>query len=278
LHKNGYDTKKHDDKHFVLFKRCDAWFDRLMLQCDVVTLRQFYTSALGQCVRRDIGRAIMRMWKHEKYSSPRAGIGFSLPYLRKLMECSDAPLLSIMGADMGAIYWPADTENHTVLAKESDLPLRDNLLGHVLLCHCVEHSVHVNTMLKELHRVMKAGGKALIIVPNRMGRWSAKDNNPFGSGQPYQMAQMRHRAETAGLTYVRAQTALFYSPIQWRVMIKLSPFIEYIGRLLLPNFGGVLLIELEKQIYASIPEKGTKIKIPLLYPTAAPQTSGRKQS
>ncbi len=262
----------------MLFLPLNSCFDVNMLQCDVVNLRQFYSSTLGQCVRRDIGRAIARMWGKESITAPYAGMGFALPYLRAFLERSDAPLLSLMNAEMGAMYWPADTENHTVLCKETDLPLQNNTLSHALLCHHIEHTAHINNLLTELHRVLKPGGKALVIVPNRMGRWAAKSNNPFGAGHPYQMAQMKHRAQSNGLTYVRAATALFYSPTQWRFMIKLSPFLEFLGRILLPNFGGVLLVELEKQIYASIPEKGTKIKIPMLHPIPSAQPSGRQQS
>lgn len=249
-----------------------------MLQCDVVNLRQFYSSALGQCVRRDIGRAINRMWGKEDITSGFAGMGFALPYLRSFLERMETPLLSIMHAEMGAMYWPADTENHTVLCKETEMPLQNNTLSHALLCHHAEHSAHINNLLKELHRVLKPGGKALVIVPNRMGRWAAKDNTPFGAGHPYHIAQMKHRAQMHGLTYVRADTALFYSPKQWRIIIKISSFVERLGKLALPNFGGVLLIELEKQIYASIPEKGTTIKIPMLHPVPSPQPSGRQQS
>ncbi len=226
-------------------------------------------------MRRDVGRAIARFWKQAD-DAPLVGVGFALPYLRPFLG-EDKHVMSVMLSQLGAMYWPADTSNHTVLATESDMPLADNVAGRILVCHSAEHSAHLSSLLQEIYRVLQPGGKALVVVPNRMGMWSSRANNPFGMGHPYQMSQMKHRAKLAGLTYVRASTALFYTPSNWRVVIRLSRMIEWLGRMLLPNFGGVLLVELEKQIYASIPEKGTPVAVPLLYPTARPAANTAAQ-
>lgn len=227
-------------------------------------------------MRRDLGQAIARFWKGTT-DTPIIGVGFALPYLRQWLKPS-SHVLSIMFPHLGAIYWPADEQNHTVLATEAALPLSDNSVERMLICHSAEHSPHLSTLMNEVYRSLKSGGRALIIAPNRLGGWARNTHNPFGSGHPYQMSQMKHRAELAGLTYVRASTALFYPPYRWRLLLKCSRIIEWLGALLLPNFGGVLMVELEKQIYASIPEKGTPVAARLLYPNVKPAASATKQT
>ena len=136
------------------------------------------------------------------------------------------------------MYWPVDSANHTVLSAESELPLVESSVGRVLVCHAAEHSAHLSTLMNEVFRVLTAGGKALFIVPNRRGLWSSRTNNPFGFGHPYHIAQMRHRAELAGFTFIGASSALFYPPSDTRPVLRLSHQMERAGRMLLPYRGG----------------------------------------
>lgn len=238
-----------------------------MLHPDVVGLRQFYSSALGQAVRRDIGHAIAGFCQHITDEHIVVGLGFSLPYLRIFLDQA-AHILPIMFPATGAMYWPVDKENHTILCHDTTLPLRDNSVHYVLLCHMAEHSAQLDEVLTEIYRILLPGGRVLLIVPNRLGVWTRSDVSPFGSGHPYQISQIRARAERTHLTFSRAETALFYPPSQSRLVMRLSRTLEKLGRIMLPNFGGVLLVELEKQLYASIPEKGLMVpSISLLYPT-----------
>ncbi len=223
-----------------------------MFRPDVVALRQFYASALGQCVRRDMGNAIMRIWPDMQDVS-LAGVGFALPYLRRYIAPA-RHVASLMLPEIGGMYWPADVSNHSVLCHGTQLPLQDNSVGRVLVCHAIEHSSHVPELMEELYRVLVPGGRALLVVPNRSGVWSRYSNNPFGSGYPYHVASLRHRAEQAGFTFMRSTSAIFYSPANWRIIRKLSRLLEVLGRLCIPHWGGVLLVEVEKQLYASIPQ------------------------
>ncbi len=237
-----------------------------MLHPDVVELRRFYSSPLGVCVRRDLGAAILRYW-HDADDVTLAGLGFSLPYLRQFLEPA-RHVVPVMFPHLGAMYWPADISNHAILATENALPFQDHTIGRLLVCHCAEHSHHFTTLMQEIYRVLLPGGRALFVVPNRRGLWSSRHQNPFGSGHPYTVLQMRHRAELAGLTFIRSTGALFYPPSNWRLVTRLSGWIEAIGRVLAPQLGGALLVEVEKQLYASIPDP---VKKPVRAPLPIPQ-------
>lgn len=239
---------------------------------DVVTLRQFYSSPLGSKVRLHLGRAVQRLWPVGSNDN-LAGIGFTLPFLRPYLGDAST-LTSCMFAQQGAIYWPADAENHSVLGEEASLPFADSSLNRVLALHALEHCGHIATLLDEIYRVLVPGGRALLIVPHRRGRWSDNDHTPFGQGHPYSLTQLRHRAALANLTFVRSDTALYFPVITTRwLQAVIGPW-ERIGRML-PLRGGVLLMEVEKQLYANIPEpvKQTnpiRLVMPVLRPVPNP--------
>jgi SAM-dependent methyltransferase len=243
----------------------------MLVSPDVVSLRAFYATPLGECVRRDIGAAIARHWVDMK-TSQRActvGLGFASPYLRPFLE-ADARVVSVMFPHIGGMYWPVDRSNHTVLAAENELPLEDRSVSRIVLIHALEHSPHVTTLMNEVLRALTYGGRALFIVPNRRGLWSRTTNNPFGFGHPYHSAQIRHRAELAGLTYVGVSSALFYPPSDARPLLRTSQWMERFGRCFLPQLGGVTLVEVENQPYAAIPEPAKRLIIaPQLQPRGA---------
>ena len=243
----------------------------MQLSPDVVSLREFYASSLGECVRRDLHAAIARHWNKD-YTPATAsivGLGFAPPYLLPYLE-SAASVLAVMFPHMGGMYWPVDQSNHTVLASEADLPLADQSTQRLLLIHAVEHSPHLATLMNEMFRCLTSGGRALLIIPNRRGVWSRTTNNPFGFGHPYHSAQLRHRAELAGFTHIKTSSALFYPPSFSRLLLKSSRWTERLGNVCLPMMGGVLLVEVEKQLYASIPEPAKRLMIiPQLQPYGA---------
>ncbi|MFO1242148.1 MAG: methyltransferase domain-containing protein [Rickettsiales bacterium] len=223
-----------------------------MLQPDVLTIRQFYSSPVGLETRRTLINAIRRFWPGAAGDS-MIGIGYVLPVLRTYL--GDASLIgSFMPRSLGAIYWPADTANHSILIDELQLPLKDQSVNRVIVSHTLEHTPHINSFLKEIWRVLVPGGRALILVPNRRGIWVRASDTPFGSGTPFTIAQLRHRAALANFTFVRADTTLFFPPSSLRIMIRISRALEWMGRIFLPGYGGVILLEVEKQIYAAIPE------------------------
>lgn len=223
-----------------------------MLQADVLALRQFYSSPLGLEARAALLRALRRFWPGAKGDSI-IGIGYTLPLLRPFLE--DAGLIaSLMPRSIGAIYWPADTANHSLLVDEMQLPVRDQSANRVIVMHTLEHVPHLNTFMKEIWRVLVPGGRALLIVPNRRGIWMRSADTPFGSGVPFTIPQLRHRAALANFTFVKAETIFFFPPSGMRLLLKISKALEWLGRIFLPGYGGMIVCEVEKQIYASIPQ------------------------
>ncbi|HEY8871736.1 MAG TPA: methyltransferase domain-containing protein [Stellaceae bacterium] len=218
------------------------------MAADVVDLRDFYRSALGQVARRMIRRAIQRVWP-DLNGMRLLGIGYATPFLSALSSETERTL-AVMPASLGVLRWPAEGRNLVSLAEEGELPFADYSLDRVVLVHALETSEETGALLKEIWRVLAGGGRVLIVAPNRRGIWARLDRTPFGSGRPYTMSQLSQLLRDEQFTPVGTDAALFIPPATSRMMLRAAPAWERIGKRWFPTFAGVLLVEATKQIYA----------------------------
>ncbi|MBV8492994.1 MAG: methyltransferase domain-containing protein [Alphaproteobacteria bacterium] len=215
---------------------------------DIVDLRDFYRSGLGQVARRMIRRATQRVWPDLR-GMRLLGIGYTTPFLSMLSSNTERTI-ALMPASLGVLRWPSEGRNLATLADEGELPFADYSIDRVLLVHALETSDEVGAMLKEIWRVLAGGGRLLIVVPNRRGIWARLDRTPFGSGRPYTMSQLSQLLRDEQFTPVGAETALFLPPVRRRMLLRSAPAWERVGKRWFPRFSGVLLVEATKQIYA----------------------------
>src|SRR5690349_21547402 len=115
---------------------------------DVVDLRDFYATSLGQVARRMIRRRLRLLWP-DVANLRVLGIGYSMPYLR-LFQGEAERILALMPAAQGVLTWPSDGPNLVALGDEAELPLPDNAIDRVLLVHALEGSEQVRNLLKEV--------------------------------------------------------------------------------------------------------------------------------
>ena len=221
-----------------------------MYNPDVIMLRQFYATPFGEGVHALINASLKHLWPSTKGESI-LGIGYCSPYLEQYVDDSNAVMVC-MPANQGAAYWPAAGSNRVFLAHESELPIPENSINRILLVHSIENSEQLVGMIKEAYRVLTPGGRILAIVPNRLGWWSRSPRSPFGYGRPFSMMQLRELFSEQDLTVTRSNSAVFIPPTHMRLLWRFAKKIEIVGKILCPFIGGVLLIESEKQLYASI--------------------------
>jgi SAM-dependent methyltransferase len=218
------------------------------MSSDVVDLRDFYRTGLGQVARRMIRNAIRRVWPDLR-GMRLLGIGYPTPFLSAIAAETERSL-AVMPAWLGVLGWSPEGRNLVTLADEGELPFADYSIDRVLLVHALETSEPVGPMLKEIWRVLAGGGRLLIVAPNRRGIWARLDRTPFGSGRPYTMSQLSRLLRDEQFTPLGTDTALFIPPARKRVILRSAAAWERIGKRWFPTFAGVVLVEATKQIYA----------------------------
>ena len=133
------------------------------MSIDVVDLRNFYTQHLGVVARRFVGRGI-----RQRFATTRGmrvlGLGYATPYMGLFREEAER-CLAFMPAAQGVVKWPTDRPALSTLVDELELPLPDAEMARILLVHALEMAHDPVALLREVWRVLAAGGRLLIVVP-----------------------------------------------------------------------------------------------------------------
>lgn len=222
------------------------------MSLDIVDIRDFYASSLGQMAARMIRRRIRTIWPEAKGLSV-LGLGYATPYLNVFRAGGAARVLAAMPAAQGVLHWPADGPCLTTLTDEAELPFPDLSIDRVLVAHALEITEQVRPMMREIWRVLSDSGRLLAVAPNRRGIWARLDRTPFGYGQPYSSGQLSRLLRETMFTPVGSHAALFAPPSRSRMVLASARAWEELGRRGIAPFAGVVMIEATKQIYAGHP-------------------------
>ncbi len=233
---------------------------------DVVDLRDFYDTSLGQMARRMIRRQLRLLWP-DVAGMRVLGVGFATPYLRPFLTEAER-VLAVMPASQGVLPWPPEGPGLTMLADETELPLPDRSMDRILLVHALEATEQVRAMMREMWRVLADGGRLCIVVPNRRGIWARLDRTPFGNGRPYTNNQLARMLRDNMFTPVAGTGALFLPPTTSRMALRSAPAIEELGQRWFEGFAGVNIIEATKQIYAASGLREGKVRRRVYVPVA----------
>jgi SAM-dependent methyltransferase len=218
---------------------------------DVVDLRDFYASGLGQVARRMIRRRIRTLWPDVSGQSV-LGLGYTPPYLTSFRG-EASRVIAAMPARQGVLHWPMEEPGLTTLVDELELPFDDLSMDRVLLVHAVECAEQIRPLLREAWRVLAGSGRLIVVVPNRRGLWARFERTPFGHGLPYSKGQISRLLRDNLFTPLDTRRALYMPPVRSNMMLSAAPALERIGPHLLGTFAGVVVIEAVKQIYAGQP-------------------------
>jgi SAM-dependent methyltransferase len=233
---------------------------------DVVDLRDFYETSLGQVATRVLRRRLRRIWP-DVAGLRLVGLGYATPYLRPFLGEAER-VAAFMPAAQGVLHWPKEGPYVTTLIDEAELPLQDASIDRILLVHGLECSEQVRPLLAECWRTLAGGGRLLVMVPNRRGIWARLDRTPFGAGHPYTPAQLSKLLRDAAFTPVHSVAALFIPPTASRMVLSAAGAWESVGERWFTTFAGVVLIEATKQIYAK-PKPVLESRHRLVYRPAA---------
>src|SRR5262249_47679153 len=140
------------------------------MSLDVVDLRNFYGEKLGVVARRFVGRGIRALWNNTAGQRVLA-VGYPPPSLGFFRE-EAGRCLAFMPASQGVVKWPSARPTLASLVDPSELPLPDASVDRILLVHALEMSEDATALLREIWRVLNAGGRLLAGVPDSPGVWA----------------------------------------------------------------------------------------------------------
>jgi SAM-dependent methyltransferase len=242
---------------------------------DVVDLRDFYAQRLGTVARRFVGRGIRMHWSDTR-GQRVLGIGYATPYLGLFREQAER-CLAFMPGVQGVVKWPSANPTLTAMVDENELPLPDAAVDRVLLVHALEMSHDAPMLLREVWRVLAAGGRLMAVVPNRRGLWARIDITPFGHGRPYSRSQITQLLRETWFTPTSWAEVLYVPPISRGWFLRSAVAWERAGATISAPFAGVHIVEATKQVYRAIPARREKRQLvpglaPVLEPVLTPST------
>jgi SAM-dependent methyltransferase len=236
---------------------------------DVIDLREFYSTRLGQVARKLLRHRIRQVWPDVRGLDLLA-MGYASPYLQQFQGEAER-VLAFMPAQQGVHRWPVRDSNRVALVDEMELPLPDASVDRVLLIHALENAEQVAPLLREVWRVLASGGRLLVVVPNRRGIWARMERTPFGQGHPYSPGQLSRLLRDNQFQPGGRASALYMPPVNSRMLLRTAAAWEQLGHRWGHAFAGVLLMEADKQIYAisaTPPRRRRPIALPLPAPPA----------
>jgi SAM-dependent methyltransferase len=240
-----------------------------MFRPDVIDLREFYGTPLGQAARRILRRQIRAIWP-DLTNLRLLGLGYATPYLRPFRDEVERTLVA-MPAAQGVVRWPDQGPGLVTLTDELDLPFADASLDRVLLVHGLEHADHTRQLLAEIWRVLTPTGRLLAVVPNRSGLWARLESTPFGQGLSFSPRQLSRVLRETLFSPLSTRSALYMPPTQRRIIMRAANWWENAGLRFWPRFSGILMVEAEKQVYALPATRKVRARrsVPALLPAPA---------
>lgn len=234
------------------------------MSIDVIDLRSFYSSSLGDIARRTVHKIVRQRFANcSGYSI--LGVGYATPYL-EMYRGEAVRVLAFMPAEQGVVNWPASGPSSSALVQTDALPLPNSCIDRALIIHALEITEHPRDLLAEIWRILTPGGRVVVVVPCRSGLWARLDRTPFGHGQPYSRGQLAELLRECLFSPTHWSEALYIPPFQRRTWLRAAAFVEDIGvGLSLPG-AGVLIVEATKLLYRPI-----LMRNPLAYAAPSPQ-------
>ena len=231
---------------------------------DVLDLRAFYASPLGQAARRMVSAKVEQAWGSVQ-GLDVLGLGYATPFLSRARGARR--IVAAMPAAQGVEAWPEASRNLACLSDEASLPFPPALFDRVLAVHALEESGDPLAMMCEISRVMSPQGRAIFAVTARHGLWAHAEGTPFGHGRPFTRRQLETLIGDAELEPTGWTRALYLPPLPWAT--RWVDGAEQMGAKLWPGFAGLILMEAIKPIFAVRPQ-GKAARARVFAPVLAP--------
>lgn len=237
---------------------------------DVKRLIDFYKSPLGKISRALVRESVTRL-AGDVRGKRVLGLGFATPYMRFTLEPAER-VLAFMPGRQGASAWPREGPSHTALCDPLEMPLNDSAVDVIFAIHAIEHAADAEELMRELWRVAAPNARLVIVVPKRLGMWSAADSTPYGAGNPFSRGQLDKLLRDHSFVPEAWREALYLPPIRHPLVLKSARLFERGGRLFGSAMSGVICVRARKELFPAVPRRKRAeryVRVPSLAPQAA---------
>ncbi|GBR03682.1 methyltransferase type 11 [Gluconacetobacter liquefaciens] len=223
------------------------------MQDDICTAARFYASGAGENTARLLRHRMQAFWPRTG-SDRILGLGYTQPFLPLWTRPDGPPCISARLNTPVTREAPAFTPEgiRDCVVTADRLPFPDLSFDRVLMVHALEVTQRPDALIRSVWKVMKDHGRLLLVVPNRAGWWAHSDDTPFGQGEPFSTRQIARRLSQAFLCAERHDGALFMPPLGAGHR-RAAALAENAGHMLLPQLGGVFVIEAVKDVWSGVP-------------------------
>ncbi len=219
-------------------------------------LQEFYKSDIGIITQNVLQNHINAFWQLN-HGLRILGCGYATPYLDPYLYKSER-VISMIPRGQGCVVYPEDSNNIVFSSDTDRMPIESSSIDRIIIIHHLEHCRDLRATIRELWRVLKASGRLLVIAPNRTGMWARADISPFAHGMPFTTSQLCAHFKDNLLVPEKHIGALFVPPFpNSPIMMRSANMIEKMGGRIIPFVAGVHILEVSKQIYASVNNGGT---------------------
>lgn len=188
---------------------------------------------------------------------PGEMLGFGYPYMC-LPHHVSLPVL--IPQEMGALASADDTGVMSVCAASDAWPFESESMDQILMTHGLEFTHDPLGCLTEACRVLKGAGQLVLMVPHRRSLWVRAEKTPFGQGRPFSKSQLTKLLHEAGFEITSLSRHLHSPPIGLAFGYGLAQLVNKIGQHGWGVFGGVMIVEATKLVYAKRPTQNQPIK------------------
>ena len=184
-------------------------------------------------------------------------IGFGYPYMF-LPQSIDMPVL--IPEEMGALAWADPSGVMSVCASSAAWPFESESADQIIMTHGLEYAHDPAACLTEACRVLKGAGQLIVMVPHRRSLWVRNEASPFGHGRPFSKSQLLKLIKEAGFEVTKSERQLHLPPIGFSFGFGMAKLINQIGKHGWGVFGGVIILQATKLVYAKRPSQNQPIK------------------